>query len=185
MELLRKYQDAGDREAVRKLIYAPTAFDRRAADWDTDQWLQETDYGLWTSALKRFGLNQMRAAGMFGIRPQGVRMRNPTHWNVQGQHAVPFYPLPPGTSWRAIGQPMSQLIRRGGQWYLDCNLSSQQAVQVRRWMRQTESYSVSERILSNAYRTVRKALNKGEIRNAFVLRDQVLAAIKKFRASAK
>ena len=185
MELLRKYQDVGDREAIRKLFYAPTAFDQRAANWDIALWLQKTDYGLWTSALKRFGLNQMRAAGMFGIRPQGVRMRNPTHWNIQGQHAVPFYPLPAGTSWRALGQPMSRLIRRGGQWYLDCNLSSQQAVQVRRWMRQMAAYSVSERILSNAYRTVLKALNMGEIKDAYTLRDQVLAEIKKFRAAAK
>ena len=84
-----------------------------------------------------------------------------------------------------MGQPMPQLIRRGGQWYVDCNLDGLQAMKVRRWMRQMAAYSSSERILSNAYRTVLEALDKGKIGNAYVLRDQVLAAIKKFRAAAK
>ncbi len=184
MELFRKYQDSGNRKSLRGLMFAPSAFDRRAADWNVQSMLDQTDYGLWTSALKRFGLNQMRAAGMLGIRPQEAPTGSPTDWNIHGRHATPVYPLAPGISWGPPGGPMSRLVQLGTKWYLDCNLSRRQARKVRQWMQQDAEGVSIEMASRNAYRTVLRELNKGKIKDAFALRDRVLAEIKKFRSAS-
>jgi RNA polymerase sigma factor (sigma-70 family) len=183
MVLLGRAMRSANPLALQKLGYAPTSAERHLLAVESQLVAAQNSFGHWAAARKRFGVAQMQAAGLgeFFSNPVAI-IHFPKHWKIKGAYATPLLPLPPNVSWPEKGQPLHSLIKKNGLWYLDFNLTKAQINQINAQMQR--SLEVPSRN-AKAYHAVMRQLQAGRIKDAYTLRDDLEAALRRFSTSKR
>ena len=177
MAMLGHAMRSGNPVDMERLVYAPTPAERHLLAAQADQAAAQDAYGLWEAAEARFGVAQLRRAGLGNFIGNTFTPGFPQRWKIKGTCATPLPPLPAGVSWPAKGQPLHALIKKKGLWYLDLDLTSKQLINLEKIIAHGNA-QVSPR--QQAYQTVMQQLNAGKIKDAYALRDALNAALKHF-----
>ena len=183
MVLLGRALRSGNPLALQKLAYAPTFAERHLLAETSNLEATRNAYGVWAEGKKRFGVAQMRAAGLgeYVNRPAEI-IRLPKHWKIRGAYATPVLPLPHGVSWPGKGQPLHSVIKKNGLWYLNYSLTKAQIARFNEGMRRSGATAPPK---AKAYHAVMRQLQSGKIKDAYALRDALQAALKKYSAPHK
>ena len=183
MALLRHQERRGDQASIENLFYAPTAVERNAVKVAAKHLVAREGYGLWSAARARFGIAQMRSAGLGDVLDSLPSTLNyPTHWRIQGAYATPITPLPTGVSWPAKGQPLHKLIRRNDLWYFNFTLTKPQIAKVQTMLRDMNNHPPPK---AKPYAIVIQQLQAGKIKDAYALRDQLETELKRYPTPSK
>ena len=185
MLLFQQAIERGDQPAMAKLFYTPTKLEQRMAAVLTNTLAYQQAYGLWAAAKKRFGLAQLEAAELDSIIVDASNLpKLPVHWKIQGQHAVPVIPLPPGVRWPAKG-PLHALIERNGRWCFDLDLTNPQIAGANAQLQMQLRRAKESQRNAAAYKALLQQLQAGNIKDAYALRDALNAALKHFSKPPK
>lgn len=177
MAMLGHAMRSGNPVDMERLVYAPTPAERHLLAAQADQAAAQDAYGLWEAAEARFGVAQLRRAGLGNFIGNTFTPGFPQHWKIKGTYATPLQPLPADVSWPAKGQPLHALIKRNGLWYLDFDITSAQLTTFQKAMTLSSTTLPPQ---TQAYQTVMQQLKAGKIKNAYALRDALNAALKHF-----
>lgn len=180
MTLLGRAMQRGTPADLERLAYAPTSAERHLWVAVFKRASAQNAHGLWAAAKKQFGVGQMRRAGLGSFLRKPFTPALPQHWKIKGAYATPIPPLPPGINWPKAGQPLHALIKKNGLWYLDFELTNAQLITVDKIEKITARGNANFSPRSQAYRAVMRQLQTGKIKDAYVLRDALDAALKHF-----